>query len=131
MSTVKAQSSHSSMSTSSTPNFMTTILSEQPLNHSNYPKVRFWFRKDWVNQKKEGLGVMKVNESSTTRDKGQGPVGINVTLCYMEDEQGVVVDGFRTSEMHKFAQSIWNQLAGAKKAPRSWGKAKLDVAAHY
>ena len=70
MSTVKAQSSHSSMSISSMPNFATTILSEQPLNHSNYLKVCFWFRKDQVNQKKEGLGVMKVNESSTTGDKG-------------------------------------------------------------
>ena len=131
MSTVKAQSSHSSMSISSTCNFATTILSEQPLNHSNYLKVRFWFRKDWVNQKKEGLGVTKVNESWTTREKGRGPMGINVTLHYMEDEQGAIVDGFRASEMHKFAQSIWNQLAGAKKAPRSWGKAELDVAVHY
>ena len=73
MSTVKVQSSHSnlpSMSASPTPNFATTILSEQLLNHSNYPKVRFWFRKDWVNQKKEKLGVTKVIESSTTGDKG-------------------------------------------------------------
>ena len=58
-------------------------------------------------------------------------MGVNVTLCYMEDEQGVVVDGFHTSEMHKFAWSIWKQLAGARKAPRSWGKAELDVSAHY
>ena len=134
MSTVKAQSSNSnisSMSTSPTPNFATTVLSEQPLTHSNYPKVRFWFRKDWINQKKEKLGVMKVNESSTTGDKGRGPMGVNVTLRYVEDEQGVVVDGFHASEMRKFARSIWNQLARAGKAPRSWGKAELDVAAHY
>jgi hypothetical protein len=119
------------MSTSPTPNFATTVLSEQPLTHSNYPKVRFWFRKDWINQKKEKLGVTKVNESSTTGDKGRGPMGVNVTLRYVEDEQGVVVDGFRASEMRKFARSIWNQLARAGKAPRSWGKAELDVAAHY
>ena len=119
------------MSASPTPNFATTILSEQLLNHSNYPKVRFWFRKDWVNQKKEKLGITKVIESSTTGDKGRGPTSINVTLRYVEDEQGVVVDGFRASEMRKFARSIWNQLAGAGKAPRSWGKAELDVASHY
>ena len=58
-------------------------------------------------------------------------MGINVTLRYMEDEQGAIVDGFCASEMCKFTRSIWNQLAGAKKAPRSWGKAELDVAAHY
>ena len=73
MSTVKAQSLNpntSLMSTNPTPNFMTTVLSEQPLTHSNYPKVHFWFRKDWINQKKEKLGVIKVNESLTTGDKG-------------------------------------------------------------
>ncbi|KAF8798239.1 hypothetical protein BYT27DRAFT_7042808, partial [Phlegmacium glaucopus] len=59
------------------------------------------------------------------------PSGLNVSLCYVEDVHGVVVDGFHASEMRKFAQSIWNQLQGAGKAPKSWGKADLDVAAHY
>ena len=115
-----------------TPDFTTTsnVLSEQLLNHSDYPKVRFWFRKDWVNRKKEKSGITKVNESSTTADKGRA-IGANVTLRYVEDEQGTVIDGFRGSEMRKFAQSIWCQLARAGKAPRSWGKAELDVAAHY
>jgi hypothetical protein len=138
MSTVKAQSSNFlSMSTSPTltptPNFATTsnVLSEQLLSPSDYPKVRFWFRKDWVNRKKEKSGITKVNEPSTTGDKGRGPLGANVTLRYVEDEHGTVIDGFRGSEMRKFARSIWSQLAQAGKAPRSWGKAELDVAAHY
>jgi len=116
-----------------TPNFATTsnVLSEQLLSHSDYPKVHFWFRRDWVNRKKEKLGITKVNESSTTGDKGRGPMGVNVTLRYVEDEHGTVIDGFRGSEMRKFARSIWSQLARAGKAPRSWGKAELDVAAHY
>ena len=140
MSTVKAQSSNfSSMSTSPTlmltptPNFATTsnVLSEQPLSPSDYPKVRFWFRRDWVNRKKEKSGITKVNEPLTTGDKGRGPMGTNVTLRYVEDEHGTVIDGFRGGEMRKFARSIWGQLAKAGKAPRSWGKAELDVAAHY
>jgi len=108
---------------------------DQPLNRSDYPQVRFWFRKDWINRKKETSGVTKVNHSNmfatTEQNKGRAPSGLNVSLRYVEDVHGVIVDGFRASEMRKFARSIWNQLQGAGKAPRSWGKADLEVAAHY
>jgi len=69
--------------------------------------------------------------TTTEQNKGRAPSGLNISLHYVEDVHGVVVDGFRASEMRKFARSIWNQLHGAGKAPRSWGKADLDVAAHY
>ena len=124
-----------SMSTNSALTPLSTLPWDQPLNRSNYPKVRFWFRKDWINQKKETSGITKVNESNlfttTDQNKGWAPSGLNVTLRYVEDVHGVVVDGFRASEMRKFARAIWNQLRGAGKAPRSWGKADLDVATHY
>ena len=58
-------------------------------------------------------------------------MGVNVTLCYVEDEHSTAIDGFCGSEMHKFAWSVWSQLTWAGKAPRSWGKAELHVAAHY
>jgi hypothetical protein len=112
----------------STPN----IPWDQPLNHTNYPNVRFWFRRDWINRKKETSGITNINQSNTIKqNKGRAPSGLNVTLRYVEDANGVVVDGFRASEMRKFARAIWNQLQAAGKAPKSWGKADLDVATHY
>jgi hypothetical protein len=108
---------------------------DQPLSHNDYPKVCFWFKKDWVNRKKEKSGITRLSQSNASRmteqNKGRAPSGLNVSLRYVEDEHGVVIDGFRASDMRKFARSIWNQLHGAGKAPRSWGKADLDVAAHY
>jgi hypothetical protein len=125
---MSANSALTSMSTSNVP-------WDQPLNHNDYPQVRFWFRKDWINRKKETSSVTKVNQSNTfpttEQNKGRAPSGLNVSLRYVEDVHGAVVDGFRASEMRKFARSIWNQLQGAGKAPRSWGKADLEVAAHY
>jgi len=124
---MSANSALTSMSASNLP-------LDQPLNHNDYPKVRFWFRKDWINRKKETSGITRVNQSNaftTQQNRGRAPSGLNVSLRYVEDAHGVVVDGFRASEMRKFARSIWNQLLGAAKAPRSWGKADLDVAAHY
>ena len=104
----------------------------QPLSRSDYPKVRFWFRRDWFDRKKERSGITKFNQTSrTVHDKGRGPPEKNVSLRYIEDDQGVVIDGFRASEMRKFARSIWNQLAIAGKAPKSWGKSDLEVATHY
>jgi len=126
-------SANSALPSMSTPNAC-----DQPLNHNDYPNVRFWFRKDWINRKKETSGITKVNQSNafTTTEqskasKGRAPSGVNVTLRYVEDIHGVVVDGFRASEMRKFARAIWNQLEGSGKAPKSWGKADLDVATHY
>lgn len=129
-----SMSAYSALPSMSIPN----VPCDQPLNHNDYPNVRFWFRKDWINRKKETSGITKVNQSNvfTTTEqskasKGRAPSGINVTLRYVEDMHGVVVDGFRASEMRKFARAIWNQLEGKGKAPKSWGKADLDVATHY
>ena len=106
------------------------IPSDRPLTHTDYPNVQFWFRRDWINRKKETSGITKVNPTAEP-NKGRAPSGLNVTLRYVEDVDGVVVDGYHASEMRKFARAIWNQLHGAGKAPRSWGKADLDVATHY
>ena len=101
--------------------------------HTDYPKVRYWFKKDWINRKKENSAITSINvePSSSSSHKGRGPQGINVTLRYVEDDQGNIIDGYRASEMRKFARSIWGQLAATGKAPKTWGKAELDVAAHY
>ena len=109
---------------------LSKALPDRPLSHSDYPLVRYWFRKDWINWKKEKSAAVKV-DPSLPMSKGRGPQGVNVTMHYMENESGDVVDGYCTSEMRKFARSIWTQLKAAKKAPKSWGKAELDVAVHY
>ena len=128
-----SMSANSALPSMSTPNAC-----DQPLNHNDYLNVRFWFRKNWINRKKKTSDITKVNQSNaftmteqSKAGKGQAPSGVNIILRYVEDIHGVVVDGFHASEMRKFARAIWNQLEGFGKAPKSWGKADLDVATHY
>jgi hypothetical protein len=52
-------------------------------------------------------------------------------MRYIEGEDGNVIDGYRASEIRKFARSIWMQLANNSKAPKTWGKTDLESAKHY
>ena len=63
-------SANSALTSVLTPN----IPRDQPLNHTDYPNVHFWFRRNWINQKKEMSGITNVNQSNvltmTKQNKG-------------------------------------------------------------
>lgn len=52
-------------------------------------------------------------------------------MRYVEDQFGMVVDGYRASEMRKCARSIWNCLAQSGKAPKKWGKVDVETSRQY
>jgi hypothetical protein len=108
---------------------MSNSATERPLARQDYPKVRFWFKQDWADHLKEEGGITKLDKHAT-RGKRSVP-GENVSMRYIENESGVVIDGYRATEMRKFARSIWNHLANSSKAPKTWGKADVQAARHY
>jgi len=63
--------------------------------------------------------------------KARASQGENVTMWFVEDQNGVVVDGFRASAIRKFSREIWLGLANIGKAPKTWGKIDARVAAEY
>ena len=79
---------------------LSTILS-YPLQKANYPQVNFWTKKDWLESEE-----FKKAESGSHR-KGHLSKGINVRMRYIEMAEGIIVDGFKASEMRAFARSIW------------------------
>jgi hypothetical protein len=54
-----------------------------------------------------------------------------VKMLYVEDENGVPVDGHRATEIRRITRSIWVHLASVGKAPKSWMKADILTAEHY
>jgi hypothetical protein len=52
-------------------------------------------------------------------------------MLYVEDERGNVIDGHRATDIRRVARSIWVQLAGAGKAPKTWTKADVLTVDHY
>ncbi|KAL6301084.1 hypothetical protein BKA93DRAFT_828516 [Sparassis latifolia] len=82
--------------------------SDTALSSSEYPKVNYWTRKDWTHKKSQ-----------------------NVTVLYIEDENGKPVDGYRLTDIRSFARSLWISLAEAGLVPASWTKASSIVSEHY
>ncbi|KAJ7116178.1 hypothetical protein C8R46DRAFT_1239453 [Mycena filopes] len=96
------------------------------LNQANFPLIRFWHRADFG--KSDGVSQ---NTGANPRGATLVSQGINVTGQYIEDANGVVVDGFRLSAMMKVAGQIWFGFVGKGTAPRTWGQASLDVITLY
>lgn len=103
-----------------------------PLNRSDYPHIKFWFKQDWIDGDKKRNDTTKLTRPLSTRNRGgKGAAGENVSMRYIENHDGTIIDGFRASEMRRFARSIWIHLANRGKAPKSWGKADVETAQHY
>jgi hypothetical protein len=52
-------------------------------------------------------------------------------MTYVEDADGLLVDGAQASEMRRRAREIWNHFATAGTAPATWGKLDLPRLQFY
>jgi hypothetical protein len=43
--------------------------------------------------------------------KSRAAQGINISMQYIEDETGKVIDGYHASTIQQFAQSVWVHIA--------------------
>jgi hypothetical protein len=105
--------------------------------------VTFWFKKDWIDwtdqktaERATETMAERTAESSRKgkgkgKGKGRGPPGINVSMRYVQDAEGVVIDGYRASDIRGYARLIWDKFSSSGRAPKTWSKASLDVASDY
>jgi len=105
----------SSAPSSSTSSLEYKVHNDLPISRSDYRNVRFWLQRDW-----------KLRSS-----KPWEPEDTNITLRYVEDEHGVMINGLHASDMRKYAQKIWAQFRDAGKDPPTWGKADSDTISSY
>ncbi|KAJ7256397.1 hypothetical protein C8J57DRAFT_1473051 [Mycena rebaudengoi] len=59
------------------------------------------------------------------------PREINVTILFVSDSDGNVIDGFHAPDIRSLAHQIWVQTTNLKLAPPSWQKGSLDVHRHF
>jgi hypothetical protein len=91
----------------------------------DYPLVKFWYRREWNiadNHQVAHIGA-------GAQGKARAAKGENVTLKFIEDDNGNIIDGFRATAMRRFARELWAGLNG--KAPKTWGKVDAAVASQY
>jgi len=100
-----------------------------PLQQADFPDVKFWYKRDWLDSDEKKACEEGSQEGS--RGKGRLAKNINVSMRFVEKEDGQVVDGDRASEIRIFAQSIWVTFEGLGIGPSSWGQANMDIKKAY
>src|ERR1700733_401665 len=76
-----------------------------PLNHEDYPNIKFWFKRNWT----ESSGDQLTNISLGTQGRGRAHAvqGINVSMRNVETEDSRTIGGDRATEIQKFARAVW------------------------
>ena len=125
------------------------------LRREDYPHVRFWTRQEWNAASQEQ--ILEVSEQPDeseafpdldieegdapkellpagpvcARGKHRSSQGINVAMKYIELEDGTVIDGYRASDIRRYARSLWVQMALDNKLPKAWGNADAASLSTY
>jgi hypothetical protein len=63
------------------------------LNEADFPDVSFWTRDKWMAHEK-AFNTLSNGQKSGIRGGSQMSKGINISMCFVEDKHGVVIDGF-------------------------------------
>ena len=100
-----------------------------PLNRPDYPHVKYWFKRDWSQQQNEHAA--EANNSCAQRGRGRAAKGINVSMRYVEFENGEMISGDRATEIRRFARSIWVLLGNKGSLPATWGAADIETRKLY
>ena len=100
-----------------------------PLKEADFPKVSFWTREKWTAREK----VDDISNSKKMGERGgrQMARGINISMRYVEDEGGVVIDGFRIKTILGAAHQLFFQLREVKRHPKTWGAAGTETLRAY
>jgi hypothetical protein len=122
------------------------------LRREDYPKIRFWTRQDWnsaaqvpvleVDEEGEVFPELDEEEEGSkepspspgpacARGRHRAAKGINVTMKYIELEDGTVIDGYRAAEIRRYARSLWVQMALDDKLPATWSDGDATSLATY
>ncbi|KAF8978517.1 hypothetical protein BDQ17DRAFT_1440062 [Cyathus striatus] len=112
--------------------FASMVLSREPLEilkQSDYPLVRFWRQCYWNKHTQASAGVsitVPVPVEGEEPDKD----GINNMMKFVEDQNGVVIDGYTAGYIQKAASTIYFALKKHGEAPDKWGQA-MPFATNY
>jgi hypothetical protein len=102
-----------------------------PLSQVDYPLVKFWERKVWKSVANNRKDTSEVQTKGGSRGGTRSSKGENVMMLYIEDANGMPVDGNIASAIRELARSIWRSLYERGIAPETWGQATKEVREEY
>ncbi|KAI0742316.1 hypothetical protein C8Q80DRAFT_1273010 [Daedaleopsis nitida] len=104
---------------------------QPPLKRDDYPSIKYWYDHEWKAFVKANSTITDPNAAPPQRGSTRASQGINVTMQYVEDDNGEAVEGYRTAAMRHRAHALFARLYELKIAPSRWGEARSDILAAY
>ena len=100
-------------------------------SRSDFPDINFWTKGDWLNFKNKGKDSSVLGTTGGPRGGTRCAQGTNVSMQYLEDVDGEVIDGRLAADIREFARKIWARFYSKGKAPPKWGEAMMDLEDRY
>jgi hypothetical protein len=94
------------------------------LNHSDFPLVKYWSKKTFMQTEDATLPPGECG-------KGRASQGVNVTMRYVEDENGEPVDGYLAQHIRTWARGIWIGIAEKGILRAKWGDMSVEDLKYY
>ena len=101
----------------------------EPLCQENYPKIKFWFKRQWIAFSNDH--PTNATSGPQARGRSRASQGINVSMQYVELEDGTVISGDRATEIRNFAHAIWVSISKTGPPPSKWGQADIQTRLQY
>lgn len=120
-------------------------MARKKLNADDYPLIDYWYKRQWVsssadriteitgkgeNEEEDGIAEDPAEDLRSTspgpgaqRGQGRSRAGINVSMRYIQDEDGKIIDGHRAREIRIHARALFVGFAMQGKQFASWGDA--------
>ena len=83
----------------SSSNPLLPLTNSAPLLQSDYPNVKFWTRHSWTAASKKATDSTTVKQKAAERGGTQMANGGNVSMRFIEDADGAVIDGHRAQDI--------------------------------
>ncbi|THH07167.1 hypothetical protein EW146_g9399 [Bondarzewia mesenterica] len=112
--------------TSKDPSILTVQHTKLPaLKKDDHPQIQYWHKHSYQGKRKSA--VTDSNASPGRKGKSKAAQGINVSMRYVEDSTGEIIDGYQANAICEYASAIWRELLASGVAPPTWGSGPLDA----
>ena len=108
-----------------TPSTSAHVTPDFPAHRQDFPLVNYWTKQEWNEASKREDTTELRHAGHPECGRSRSSQGVNVTMQYVEDESGQMIDGHKASAICKMAHSIWAAFAQHGKAPAKWSQADI------
>ncbi|ETW77538.1 hypothetical protein HETIRDRAFT_429724 [Heterobasidion irregulare TC 32-1] len=100
------------------------------IHRTDVPLVTIWTTQDWADTPKDD-DATDPNQVKKKKGKTNAYLGHNMTMKYVQDQQGKVIDGYYASAIRDAAYQIWYELLLRGIAPPKWSQVSLGASDFY